>query len=77
MIKVSMKSLMVCTVATLSLGGAFKFTNLFKTANQQLRGAASKSIFEFEVQSIDTGKQVPLNDYKGKNAYLLVNVASQ
>ena len=77
MIKVSMKSLFICTVATLSLGGAFKFSNIFKTANQQLRGAAQKSIFEFEVQSIDTGKPVSLSEYRGKKAYLLVNVASQ
>lgn len=72
-----MKSMLVCTAVTFSLGGAFNFSNLFRTANQQLQGAAHKSIFEFDVTSIDTGKSVSLADYKGKKAYLVVNVASQ
>ena len=36
-----------------------------------------KSIFEFQVDTIDGGKQMSLSEFKGKKAYLVVNVASQ
>lgn len=77
MMRVSIKSLLIGTVATLSIGSAFKFSNIFRSANQQMKTAAHKSIFDFDVQSIDTGKPVSLADYKGKKAYLVVNVASK
>ena len=35
-----------------------------------------KSIFDFTVKTLD-GQEVSLSTYKGKKAYLLVNVASQ
>lgn len=37
-------------------------------------GAVATSIFDFEVESIDN-KVVSLSQYKGKRAYLVVNVA--
>ena len=37
-------------------------------------GAVATSIFDFEVESIDD-KVVALSQYKGKKAYLVVNVA--
>ena len=36
-----------------------------------------QSIFNFEVDPIDGGKPVSLSKYKGKKAYLVVNVASK
>jgi len=39
-------------------------------------GAVARSIFDFSVQSID-GSTVALETYRGKSAYIVVNVASQ
>ncbi len=39
-------------------------------------GEVAKSIFEFNVETI-AGETVPLSNYKGKKAYIIVNVASQ
>jgi glutathione peroxidase-family protein len=39
-------------------------------------GEPATSIFEFEVPSI-TGGTVHLSEFKGKKAYIVVNVASQ
>lgn len=39
--------------------------------------APTKSIFEFEVAPITGGEPVSLANYKGKKAYLIVNVASK
>jgi hypothetical protein len=39
-------------------------------------GEVAKSIFEFDVETI-TGETVSMNTYKGKKAYIIVNVASQ
>lgn len=38
---------------------------------------SAKSIFDFTVDSIDDGNPVSLANYKGKKAYLVVNVASK
>lgn len=49
-------------------------------ARQFKRSASSNvvegSIFEFDVEDI-RGNQIKLNNFRGKNAYLIVNVASQ
>ena len=37
----------------------------------------TKSIFDFEVAPITGGDPVSLSNYKGKKAYLVVNVASK
>jgi glutathione peroxidase len=37
----------------------------------------TKSVFDFTVDSIDDGSPVSLSAFKGKKAYLVVNVASQ
>jgi hypothetical protein len=39
-------------------------------------GSVATSIFDFSVMTIDNGS-VSLSTYKGKKAYLLVNVASK
>jgi len=35
------------------------------------------SIFDFTVPAATDGSKINLNDFRGKKAYLLVNVASQ
>jgi hypothetical protein len=39
-------------------------------------GKVATSIFDFNVQNID-GAEISLSKFKGKKAYLVVNVASQ
>lgn len=39
--------------------------------------SSGKSIFDFTVDSIVDGKPVLLNTFRGKKAYLVVNVASK
>jgi hypothetical protein len=36
-----------------------------------------KSIFEFKADRVDDGESVSLSEFKGKKAYLVVNVASE
>lgn len=37
----------------------------------------AKSIFEFTVESSEEGKSISLSTFRGKKAYLLINVASK
>ena len=37
----------------------------------------NKSIFEFQVDSVDGEHPISLSEFQGKKAYLVVNVASQ
>lgn len=65
----------VCAVMSLwsriaGLGVGTMFGSSRMTANQ------AKSIFEFDVEKIN-GSPVSLADFKGKKAYLIVNVASK
>mmetsp|Transcript_7923 Transcript_7923/g.13132 ORF Transcript_7923/g.13132 Transcript_7923/m.13132 type:complete len:85 (-) Transcript_7923:762-1016(-) len=56
---------------------AIVFCALFFTSGSAKREAiTASSIFEFSVESI-TGEPVSLSKFKGKKAYLLVNVASK
>jgi hypothetical protein len=52
------------------------FLALARLNTSQIYAGASKSIFEFDVEGIDE-KALSLSNYKGKKAYLIVNVASQ
>ena len=55
---------------------AFKLPSIvYRT--QRTIAHAGKSIFDFEVTAIQDGKVVSLSQYKGKKAYLVVNVASK
>ena len=44
--------------------------------NRFLAPEERKSIFEFQVDTIDGGHQTSLSQFQGKKAYLVVNVAS-
>eukprot|EP01031_Cornospumella_fuschlensis_P029522 gene29522-35630_t len=49
------------------------------SGSKDIRGAngeVAKSIFDFNVDSI-TGESVSLSNYRGKKAYIVVNVASK
>lgn len=51
--------------------GQSKSTPILNSAGQ-----VAQSIFEFNVETI-TGETVSMNNYRGKKAYVIVNVASQ
>jgi hypothetical protein len=51
-------------------------TSNSKKEVQGASGNVAKSIFDFNVDSI-TGESISLTTYKGKKAYVVVNVASQ
>ncbi len=49
-------------------------------AHSSLENLNTQSIFQFTVESITGGKKddpIPLSNYRGKKAYLVVNVASK
>ena len=56
----------------------FSIPNIFRsTATPAVTRQMATSIFDFAVESIDGGDLVPLAQFKGKKAYLVVNVASK
>ena len=50
--------------------------NLFPSPNSSVLHG-EKSIFDFTVDRVDDGEPIQLSNYRGKKAYLVVNVASQ
>lgn len=55
----------ICTVVFLDVMGG------------SLETVTAKSIFEFSIDSISNDAKTSLTDYRGKKAYLIVNVASK
>jgi hypothetical protein len=67
-------SVVLIAVATMSTWGRLGALNKFFTRNEGLKSA--KTIFDFDVPRT-SGQPVSLSEYKGKKAYLVVNVASK
>jgi glutathione peroxidase len=60
-------------VAALIALGYYKYADNFVTGPT----GPETSIFNFTVDRVDDGQPVSLSEFKGKKAYLVVNVASQ
>ncbi len=64
-------------VSILLVGVAVFVARHYSDNTRFLPAEQRKSIFEFQVDTIDGEKPASLSEFKGKKAYLVVNVASQ
>jgi hypothetical protein len=67
-------STLLFAVATVSGWGRLGALNKLFTRNEGLK--STKTIFDFDVPRT-SGQPVSLSEFKGKKAYLIVNVASK
>jgi hypothetical protein len=49
-------------------------TAVFKSGSESLKAKVPDSFFDFKIKNLD-GKVIDFKDYKGKKAFIIVNVA--